>query len=73
MSWKTRGSVSSAVPRAVHSSEPATRQEKLVSLHVVSATSAVTATWPLSAAPGAGADTVMPAAAAGAVTVRSAL
>src|SRR5690606_4450449 len=55
MSWKTRGTVVSAVPSAVHDSSPTTRKAKEVSAHA-SAMLAATGTEPASAAPGAGAN-----------------
>ncbi len=72
VSWKTRGLVSSAVPRACHSSEPATRHAKLVSCQVASSTSAATGAMPVTPAPAAGVATEMADAASGALTVRSA-
>ena len=61
------GVVSSAVPSACHSSVPATRHAKLVSLHVASSTSAATGGDAGDARrPAAGAVTVMAAAASGA-------
>ncbi len=70
--WKTRGSVSSAVPSVCHSSEPTTRHAKLVSVQVESSTSAETGAEPVTAAPAPGTDTVTASGASGAVTGRSA-
>ena len=70
-SWKTRGDVDSAVPRGCHSSDPTTRQAKLVCRHYWSV-DAATGADPVSAAPGSGTDTVRGAASAGAVTGPSA-
>jgi len=72
VSWKTRGVVSSAVPRLVHAVSPTTRQAKPVSCQVPSSTVAPTGETPVTPAPAAGAATVIAAAAAGALTGRSA-